>query len=179
MECRNRLDALLQLFQTRLDTLHLGRRGHDNTSYVSFMQSDNRHQNGFIISNPFTKSIHQSISCLLINSTPINKSVLFLTITLPDCFSYLTSIQVVCDLKDQEEDPQGLLLDRVSLPVFHNSSTQCEQRVHLTKLPFHEQQLEDINKTVVQLLQLFYTYSKFVEQKISKTQQKHLFHVGK
>ena len=66
----------------------------------------------------------------------MNNSV-SLYLTLPNWFSYLSSIQVVCDLKDQEEDPQGLLLDGVSLPVFYNSSAQCKQRMHLTKLPLH------------------------------------------
>lgn len=62
-------------------------------------------------------------------------------------FSYLSGIKVVRDLKDQEEDPQRLLLDGVSLPIFHNRSTQSEQRMHLGKLPLHEQQLQGKNAT--------------------------------
>lgn len=57
--------------------------------------------------------------------------------SLPIPFSYLSGIKVVCDLKDQEEDPQRLLLDGISLPIFHNRATQSEQRMHLRKLPLH------------------------------------------
>lgn len=54
---------------------------------------------------------------------------------------YLSSIQVVCDLQDQEEDPEGLLLDWVSLPILYDGSTQREQGMNLAQLPLHQQQL--------------------------------------
>lgn len=73
--------------------------------------------------------------------------------SLSDWFCYLSSVQVVRDLKYQEEDPQRLLLDGISLPVFHNSPAQCEKRVHFAELSLHKQQLED--KKVTQHMKKF------------------------
>ncbi len=55
MKCRNGLDALLQLLQTRLHTLHLGTHRHDSTSHLSSDVVWGRRQNKFIILNPFMK----------------------------------------------------------------------------------------------------------------------------
>lgn len=74
-------------------------------------------------------------------------------LSLSDWFCYLSSVQVVRDLKYQEEDPQRLLLDGISLPVFHNSPAQCEKRVHFAELSLHKQQLEE--KKVTQHMKIF------------------------
>ena len=54
---------------------------------------------------------------------------------------HLSGVQVMCDLEHQEEDPEGLLLDGVPVPVLHDGTAQGEQRVHLAQLALHQQQL--------------------------------------
>lgn len=133
MECRNGLDALLQLLQTWLHTLHLERCDKTNPISTSCRLRHPDIRTDSPSWNPFKKSV---CACMLISEFPMCFKATSLkplwTTSVPlyqaisGWLSYLSSIQVVCNLKDQEENPEGLFLDGVSLPVFYNSSAQCE-----------------------------------------------------
>lgn len=64
---------------------------------------------------------------------------------------YLSSIQVVCNLQHQEKNSEGLLLNRVSQPVFYNGPTQRQQWMHLAQLSLHQQQLQSHKQHVTKL----------------------------
>lgn len=56
--------------------------------------------------------------------------------------THLSGIQVVRHLQHQEENTQGLLLDGVSLPGFHDLPAQRQERMNLLQLTLHQQQLQ-------------------------------------
>ena len=86
VECRDGLDALLQLLQTRFHTLHLGRHGHDNISYLSSWKLS------------FTETPIPFMKFnVRVHPDPMIKCVL-LSVMLQDLISYLPSIQIVCNL---------------------------------------------------------------------------------
>lgn len=56
--------------------------------------------------------------------------------------THLSGVQVMRHLQHQEENTQGLLLDGVSLPGFHDLPAQRQERMNLLQLTLHQQQLQ-------------------------------------
>lgn len=88
-----------------------------------------------------TESVHLSVKYS-------SKSILFVSernvwaVKVGGNDTHLSGIQVMRHLQHQEENTQGLLLDGVSLPGFHDLPAQRQEWMNLLQLTLHQQQLQ-------------------------------------